>query len=265
MGTVIFIVAIVVIALIIAKKQNDENTVDTEYTAPVSYGKSQDVNSKLEEQFQELVRIGHQTLVSLEMTKGEKTELMGNVIDSIYENIDPLKGREYVFQIMRKSYASLIDTFHADAEFCRKLSERSESFEKNVKEGTLETYGWSELIDLVEEEKKHIRNLSSTSTKENEYAVSFKIKGLQYREEDEQEAAYGLEEGDSLELEEEPDNEYDPFAIKVMTEEGYHIGYVEASKAKRICTNMSDLIECRVDRVVEYEDLHIYASAIFRK
>ena len=66
-------------------------------------------------------------------------------------------------------------------------------------------------------------------------------------------------------LKEEPDNVYDPFAIKVMTEDGFHIGYVEASKAKRICTNMGDLIECRVDRIEEYDGLDIYAAALFKK
>ncbi len=97
------------------------------------------------------------------------------------------------------------------------------------------------------------------------YTIRFKVKGLWYRRAEEKSAAYRLEMGDLLVLKEEPDNVYDPFAIKVMTEDGFHIGYVEASKAKRICTNMGDLIECRVDRIEEYDGLDIYAAALFKK
>lgn len=266
MGTIIIvIIAVVVIAIIVLAKKGQEDSIST-CSGETSCLKQQEVKVEMQKQLQELVRIGTKTLVSLEMTRAEKEDLIGNVIDSIRENTQGYEEeKELVFQIMRKSYAALLSRFSFDKEFCSELLQRSETFELEIKNGTIETYGWDELIEMIEAEKKKVMNMHVADIPENTFSISFAVKGLQYRDEDAQDAAYGLEEGDYLELEKEPDNEYDPYAVKVLTTDGYHIGYVEATKAKRISSNIDKLIECKVKKISEYEDLFIYGLATFKE
>lgn len=70
---------------------------------------------------------------------------------------------------------------------------------------------------MIEAEKKKIMSIHVADIPENTFSLIFEVVGLRYRDEDAQYAAYGLEEGDYLELEEEPDNRYDPYAVKVLT------------------------------------------------
>lgn len=266
MGTiVIVIIAVVVIAIIVLAKKGQEDSTST-YGGETSCLKQQAVKVEMQKQLQELVRIGTESLVSLEMTRAEKEDLIGNVIDSIRENTQGYEEeKELVFQIMRKSYADLLSRFSFDKEFCTKLLQRSETFESEIKNGTIETYGWDELIEMIEVEKKKVMNMQVSDIPENTFSISFAVKGLQYRDEEAQDAAHELEEGDNLKLEEEPDNEYDPYAIKVITMDGCHIGYVESTKAKRISSNIDKLIECKVKKISEYEDLFIYGLATFKE
>lgn len=266
MGLTVLIIIAVVIIVIIASSKKEQSSSTSASNVPPSFSRQQEIKEKMQEQQQELVRIGNETLVSLGMTKAEKEDLMGSVISTIRESTqNPEEQKDLIFQIMRKSYAALLNKFSFDKEFCTELVQRTEIFEKEIKNGTLETYGWDELIEMVEDEKKKIQNMDTSEDSENTFSISFAVKGLQYRDEDAQDAAHELEEGDDLELEEESDNEYDPYAIKVITIDGYHIGYVEATKAKRISSNIDKLVECKVKKISEYEDLFIYGLATFKE
>lgn len=263
--TVIIIIAVVIIAMIASSKKEQSSSTSAS-NVPPSFSRQQEIKEKMQEQLQELVRIGNETLVSLNMTRAEKEDLMGKVIDSIRESTqNPEEEKDLVFQIMRKSYTALLNKFSFDKEFCAELVQHSEEFEKEIENGTLKMYGWDKLIEMVEDEKEKIRNMDTSEDSENTFSISFAVKGLRYRAEDAQDAAHELEEGDDLELEEEPDNEYDPYAIKVLTMDGYHIGYVEATKAKRISGNIDKLVECKVKKISEYEDLFIYGLATFKE
>lgn len=263
MGTIIGIVVAVIIIAMIASSKKEKNTSESGNQVQPSSSRQQELQVKMQEQLQEFVRIGNETLVSLEMTKAEKEDLIGNIIDSIREYTQgPEEEKELVFQIMRKSYAALLDKFSFDKKFCAELLQRSETFEKEIKDGTIETYGWDILIEMVEEEKKKIRNMD---TSEDLLFISFAVKGLQYRDEEAQEAAEDLEEGDTLLLEREPENEHDSYAVKVLTTDNHHIGYVEATKAKRISNNMDKLIECKIKKISSYDELYIYGLAVFEK
>lgn len=60
--------------------------------------------------------------------------------------------------------------------------------------------------------------------------------------------AAALQPGDTLKLEREPTNEFDIFAIKVITPErngepGFHLGYIEKGAARWIATDMDEGME----------------------
>lgn len=258
--TVIIIIVVVVIAIIALSKKEQGSSVSTSNT---SFSRQEDYKAKMQELHQELVRIGHETLTSLEMNKTQKEILIGNVIDSIRENASA-EEKDLMFQIMRKSYATLLDKFSFDKEFCTELSKHSMNMEDGIKNHTIETYGWDELIVMMEDEKEKIRNIDTTDILERSFSISFIIKGLQYRDKEAQEAARELEEGDTLELEKEPNNKYDSFAVKVLTTDGYCIGYVEAGKAEEISINIGRLIECKVQAISEHDELFIYGMAYFK-
>lgn len=260
---VIIIIAVVVIAIFSANKKESNSSTSTSI-APSPPIQQKDIKTKMNEQLQELVLIGVKTLTSLEMAKDEKENLMGDIIDSIREDAsDQAEEKKLMFKIMRKSYTALQEKFSFDTDFCAELSHCSINFEEGVKDGTLQSYGWIELIEMVEDEKEKISKMDTDNVPEHSFAISFAVKGLQYRDEEDQDAAAALEEGDILELEEEPDNEYDLYAIKVLTTNGEHIGYIEATKAKRISSNIGKLVECRVKKISEYEELFIYGIAYF--
>ena len=64
-------------------------------------------------------------------------------------------------------------------------------------------------------------------------------KGLWFRSDEEKAAAFALEPGDPVTLEREPDNEFDPNAIKVLTGDS-HIGYIDAGAAALLCSLLED-------------------------
>lgn len=223
----------------------------------------EDLNEKTKTLLQEMSQVGIDALSSLEMSKEEKEDLIVRVVDAIREHA-PNDEQQYMCQIMRKSYEALFEKFNFDQDFCTGLLKSFDKFEQEIKEGTLESYGWSKLIDAVEEEKGKICSAKVTDDFEYSDTLSFAVKGLNYRSEEEQEAAKNLEEGDDLLLEGEPTNEHDPFAIKVLTTEGYHIGYVEATKSRYISENMHKLVKCKIKQISRYDNLYIYGLAYFK-
>lgn len=66
----------------------------------------------------------------------------------------------------------------------------------------------------------------------------FTIAGTYYRTQEEIFCAENLQIGEELVLEKEPTNEFDKNAIKVLTEDGYHIGYIP----KELCRMFNDIL-----------------------
>ncbi|NJL70385.1 MAG: hypothetical protein HC888_01645 [Candidatus Competibacteraceae bacterium] len=79
-----------------------------------------------------------------------------------------------------------------------------------------------------------------------------RIVGMHFRGADAKEAAAGLQPGQPLRLEREPENQFDGNAIKVYFEDLW-LGYVEASQAAWIAPNMDEdrLFTCTVQEVTE--------------
>ena len=249
---VILFVAFCFIMAIVTSKKDPKNTPNTSQR-DADNSCNTHYESELEALFQELVRIGHESLTSSGMTKDEKINIMEQVIESLLENTTEENGKKYMNQIMKKAYDSLQNKFSIDSQFCQKIAELSYTFDVRVTNKTLYEYGWAELIDLVEEEEK-------------KPVLQFVIKGLWYRTEAEKDAAYCLKVGEELVLKRQPRNKYDPFAVKVMTTDGYHIGYVEAGLSQEVSSRMDDIIRCQltVSKII-YDGLYLEATILFRK
>ena len=73
----------------------------------------------------------------------------------------------------------------------------------------------------------------------------FSIKGTYYRTFEDIERANKLQKGETLYLVPEPNNEYDKNAIKVLTEDNVHIGYIP----KELCRLFNDILEGKISEI----------------
>lgn len=91
--------------------------------------------------------------------------------------------------------------------------------------------------------------------------LDVKVKGTVYRTTEEIAAARFCDVHDTIVLVPEPDNSVDPNAVKVMTIEGYHIGYVDAEYSELVSSKIDYISNCFITRVsgheVPYIDIHI--------
>lgn len=127
---------------------------------------------------------------------------------------------------------------------------------------------------LIEEKKKEIKVKKTyrdraTPAKYASKVSTFpcvkemEVKGTYYRTIDEKAAARDLEVGDTLILKVEQDNPVDPNAVKVLTLEGVHIGYVQWDIAQFVKDNISHVKSCTVTKVTRHEIPYIHASISF--
>lgn len=95
--------------------------------------------------------------------------------------------------------------------------------------------------------------------------MTFEVKGLYYRSAQAQLEATLLEVGDNLLLEEDPDNEADASAVKVLTLSGEFIGYVD----KEHCVSVGALINlidsCTVIKKTNHQIPYITAKVSFKE
>lgn len=73
----------------------------------------------------------------------------------------------------------------------------------------------------------------------------FRINGTYYRTLEEIERANKLQKGEPLYLVPEPNNEYDNNAIKVLTKDNVHIGYIP----KELCRLFNDILEGKISEI----------------
>lgn len=92
-----------------------------------------------------------------------------------------------------------------------------------------------------------------------EILSDFPVSGVYYRSSDAIDRAISLQEGEEIVLIPEPENSYDVNAIKVMTKDNYHIGYIP----RGMCQLFNKvLIRYRytvfVNRVIEKVNVSVY-------
>lgn len=127
-----------------------------------------------------------------------------------------------------------------------------------------------EWADKVEKKKRIKTQTSSEKSdviaqKRKIPNMIFEVKGLTYRSAQAQLEAVLLEIGDVLLLEEEPDNEVDASAVKVLTQSGECIGYVD----KEHCVSVGALINlidtCTVIKKSRHQIPYITAKISFKE
>lgn len=124
-------------------------------------------------------------------------------------------------------------------------------------------------ISFTEMKKNTARKLIETkeipSTQILPCVKSIDVRGTYYRNTKEKAAARDVEVGDSLILQEETDNPVDPNAVKVMTINGVHIGYVQYDIAQFVKRNILHVKSCTVVKKSVHEIPYITATAYFSK
>lgn len=83
--------------------------------------------------------------------------------------------------------------------------------------------------------------------------IDVDVKGTFYRTPDEISAARACRVGDTLILEPEPFNKVDGTAVKVMTMEGFQIGYVSSDYSRLVKNNLNHIAQCVITRVSKHE------------
>lgn len=91
--------------------------------------------------------------------------------------------------------------------------------------------------------------------------VNFAVKGTSYRSQADINAARNVRVGDELTLIHEAYNDYDSFAMMVLTSDGHHIGYVEKKYSMCFFAYKDIIYKCIVSKVTNDDVPFIYANA----
>lgn len=91
--------------------------------------------------------------------------------------------------------------------------------------------------------------------------VNFAVKGTSYRSQADINAARNVRVGDELTLIHEAYNDYDSFAMMVLTSDGHHIGYVEKKYSMCFFAYKDKIYKCIASKVTNDDVPFIYANA----
>lgn len=248
------VIVLFLIVVIIIGKLGKTPSIPAEYLSPLTNDMSIQIYQK-----------GYEILPNLFMGINEKREKMTAVMAEI-ESMPAGERKKIMAKIVIDSYKSLISMhLNTDASFASTLLSLESVYRKSLCDGTTDWDNWGGVMGIIDNRRKSLCIEDDIEIKPSKKmsSISFAVKGLRFRDDSEQSAAYGLKVGDELILEEDSDNEYDPFAIKVFTIDGYHIGYVEMTKSECISENMGRLVKAKVKKISNYNDLYIYGLAYF--
>ena len=107
--------------------------------------------------------------------------------------------------------------------------------------------------------ENYVPDLTSTT----HAPIDVAVKGISYRTPDEIFAARMCNVGDTVVLLPEPCNKIDSYAVKVMTMEGFHIGYVSAEYSKLVSSNIEHIAKCVIVRATKHDIPFIYLRIEF--
>ena len=98
----------------------------------------------------------------------------------------------------------------------------------------------------------------------NDTLIDFEVKGVFYRDKDAIERAARLYINEPLILEVEPGNIRDKNAVKVLTEDKIHIGYLPKDIASYVHFRLDKVITCYAKSISDNDVPYIYASFVFK-
>lgn len=280
--TMWIIIAIVLLVIIIgvsksqSANQKTENVTTTTQTEPVSVTDDEDDGrtQKLEELRKEVVKLIVDSVSSSEITNYEKRKLIIQGCNIFEDNpeVDEVKSMKEAIRALYKKLLKDVDDLVLKSEIEEAFEEEKEFLKDSDYLPREET--WDNLVDFFDKvngkPKRQIGvSVVETRTEESDgvecEVANFAVKGLYFREKEDQEAACTLQVGDHLIMEPENGNPKDPFAIKVYMADGHHIGYVDAKCSQYVRENMDRMVKFVASKVTDDAIPYIYAEAFFRK
>lgn len=137
-----------------------------------------------------------------------------------------------------------------------KKTERSSSSNIDNKTNTTNDYRSNTQLSDCTSNTQKAKEIPSTAKK-----VNFAVKGTSYRSQADINAARNVRVGDELTLIHEAYNDYDSFAMMVLTSDGHHIGYVEKKYSMCFFAYKDKIYKCIVSKVTNDNVPFIYANA----
>lgn len=137
-----------------------------------------------------------------------------------------------------------------------KKTERNSSSNIENKTNTTNDYRSNTQLSDCTSNTQKAKETPSTAKK-----VNFAVKGTSYRSQADINAARNVRVGDELTLIHEAYNDYDSFAMMVLTSDGHHIGYVEKKYSMCFFAYKDKIYKCIVSKVTNDDVPFIYAYA----
>ena len=88
--------------------------------------------------------------------------------------------------------------------------------------------------------------------------ICTEVCGYFYRSQEAKNIMTIMSEGEELRLLREPENIHDRFAVRFVTLDGYHVGYINKEISEFICENMSSIIMCQAIEVPDFAEEAFY-------
>jgi len=275
---IIAIVIIIVLAIRLSKKTEPEPKLSP--TVTIQAEKQQEMNSLLDK----MVSIGVDGLTSLQMTHDEKINIVSDVIKSINENSNSVEQEQkLLLKMATKAFDKILTDLKYGEDTLELIRNEREKFVVGIKNGTVDTYPWDELIEWSDGYQEYIENQLNAVEKEIERrkgvkinsdfakyyinednTLKFEVSGINHLSETELAKVKSLKKFDSkVILEPEPNNEYDSNAILVKTVDGSKIGYVNKDALPFVHSVINRITKCEVSKISDHDVPYVWVFIVY--
>lgn len=126
-----------------------------------------------------------------------------------------------------------------------------------------------DIKNMLEDEESENKAKKELAEMEDEYdTIDFELAGLYYRSETARYDARSIKLGEEVTLSRNPSNKYDPYAVKVKSLLGRHIGFVPQDLSKEVTKRFKDIEDARVCHIFKtglFNDPYITITIFFRR
>lgn len=190
------------------------------------------------------IQLAIETLVSTVISPKEKIDTLNGISKHLHgdnpdSSVGDLRG------VADKCYSFQLAHYTADDSLLSRIKMRYDEFTNLPEDSVVDDFGFQDIIKFSMEAYRYLE-IELHENGDVTVKCKWDLAGLSYRDIREKETASNLDEGDCVILEKEPDNEYDKNAVKVITADGFHIGYVEKALSRYITENLFDIKETLV-------------------
>lgn len=275
---IIAIVLIIVVAIRLSKKTESEPKLSPTFT--IQAEKLQEMNTLLDK----MVSIGVDGLTSLQMTHDEKISIISDVIKSINESSNSVEQEQkLLLKMATQAFDKILTDLKYGEDTIELIRSEREKFVVGIKNGTVDTYPWDELIEwsdgyqeyletqlnAVEREIERRKGIKINSDFAKYYinednTLKFEVSGITHLSETELAKVKTLKKFDSkVILEHESNNKYDPNAILLKTEDGSKIGYVNKDALPFVHSVIDRITKCEVSRISDHDIPYVWVFIVY--